>query len=209
MNRVLIVGPGALGILFAVRFSQTGRDVALLDHRPDRAERLNQLGIRLRINGEDVHRPVPVYAADDDVRGEYDAALFCVKSYSTDRAAATASRWIGDATLVVTLQNGLDNAERLAERFGEDRALVGTTSEGATLVAEGVARHAGRGTTVVGALSPSRYADADRFVDVLRDADFDASRVADWRSALWTKATLNAAINPVTAILGVPNGTLA
>jgi 2-dehydropantoate 2-reductase len=135
--------------------------------------------------------------------------VFCVKAYSTDRAATDASRWIGEGTLVVTLQNGLDNAERLAERFGADRVLVGTTSEGATLIAEGDARHAGHGTTVVGAMSPSRNDDAHRFVELLRDAGFDASHASDWRSAVWTKAVLNAAINPVTAILGVTNGTLA
>lgn len=209
MNRVLIVGPGALGILFAVRFAEAGREVALLDHRRDRAERLNLQGVRLRINDQEIRRSIPVRAPDDAPERGFDLALFCVKSYSTESAADGASRWVGAETLVATLQNGLDNAERLAARFGADRILAGTTSEGATLVEEGIARHAGRGSTSVGAFSPRREADAEAFVDALRDAGFDASFSGDWRSTVWTKALLNAAINPVTAILGVPNGTLA
>jgi len=209
VNRVLVVGPGAMGILFAVRLHQRGREVALLDHRPARAERLNRTGVCLRISGEEIRRSIPVYDAEEAPRGSYDVALFCVKSYSTEAAAQGAARWVGEGTVVVTLQNGLDHPGRLAARFGEERLLVGVTSEGATLVAEGMVHHAGSGKTLVGAMSAEGRFAADRFVALLQDAGFDAARVEDWQSVLWTKATLNAAINPVTAILGVPNGTLA
>lgn len=210
MNDVLVVGPGAVGILFSVRLHKSGRGVALLDYRPDRAHRLNRQGICLRREEEEIRCRVPVYVAGEGaLTNEYAVVLLCVKSYSTEYAAENVSPYVGERTLVVTLQNGLDNVERLAGRFGEYRVLAGTTSEGATLLAEGVVRHAGRGKTVVGALSPERNPDAETFVEWLREAGFEASRVSDWRSALWTKAVLNAAINPVTAVLGVRNGVLA
>lgn len=209
MKDILVVGPGALGILFAVRFHESGRSVALFDYLPDRAERLNREGICLRMEEEEIRCRVPVCVAGEEaLPDEYKVVLLCVKSYSTEGAADNVSPYVGERTLVVTLQNGLDNVERLAKRFGEDRVLAGTTSEGATLLAEGRVRHAGRGKTVVGALSAERNPDAQTFVTWLQGAGFEASWISDWRSALWTKAVLNAAINPVTAILGVNNGVL-
>ena len=201
-----------MGLLFAVRLTQAGQAVCLLDYRPDRAAQLDRDGISLVHDGETcpVTR-VPVFAAPDDILHHHaaDALLFCVKAYATDAAAAHARPLRDSDPVAVTVQNGIGNADVLAQTFGRDRVIVGTTSEGATLLSTGHVRHAGSGVTRLGSMDPGRLEEAERFCAVLSRAGFSAETTSDWRAAVWSKAIINAAINPVAALLQVPNGYLA
>jgi 2-dehydropantoate 2-reductase len=210
LDSFVVVGPGAMGILFAHALHRAGRRTLLFDHRPERAAFLNRRGIRVRIQGRTRTARVPV-VTPCEVAGApgVSLVLFCVKAYATAAAAALVQALVGERALVATLQNGIGNAETLAEAFGAERVLVGTTSEGATLMAQGVVVHAGSGTTHVGSMTEARSTDALRLCEVLRGAGFRAEYVADWESAVWTKAVINASINPLTALLHVPNGRLA
>ncbi len=212
LHSVVIVGPGAMGLLFAVRLAQAGRNVCLLDHRPERAAQLRRDGIRL-IDDADEWPPtqIPVFESPKDFLTSHttDTVLFSVKAYSTEAAVAHAEPLRASGPLVVTLQNGIGNAEVIARTFGQDRVLVGTTSEGATLLEPDKIRHAGRGVTRLGSLDPRRIADAENVVTLLCKAGFKARTTLDWRAALWAKAIVNAAINPIAALLQTPNGYLA
>ncbi|MDA1191952.1 MAG: 2-dehydropantoate 2-reductase [Candidatus Poribacteria bacterium] len=157
--------------------------------------------------GEGIRLPVITERTADTP--DFDAILFLTKSMSTRAAAERAKPFQSPQTVAVTLQNGIGNAEVLAEVFGAENVLVGTTREGATLLEEGVARYAGTGATRVGAMRPARIEDAHLFVKLLTDCGFEAEYADDWESAVWLKAILNAAINPLTALLGVANGKLA
>lgn len=200
----LIVGPGATGLLFASRLGG-----ALLDCRADRAKRLNRAGVCVESRGFERHFDPRVYSDPSAVEFEPDWVLFAVKAYSTEEAAAFAAPAVSPNAYAVTLQNGVGNAEILASAYGAERVLAGSTSEGAWLVREGVARHAGSGTTTVGALSEVSSEAAERFAGTLRAAGFDAKTAPDWEASVWAKAVVNAAVNPITALLGVPNGDVS
>ena len=200
----MVVGPGATGLLFASRLG-----AALLDYRADRAKRLNRAGVCVESGGVERRFSPRVYADPSALDFKPDWVLFAVKAYATAEAAAFASPAVSMDTYTVTLQNGIGNAELLAEAFGAERVLAGSTSEGAWLVQEGQICHAGSGTTTVGALSNASSGGASRFVETLRAAGFDAETSPDWEASVWAKAVVNAAVNPITALLGVQNGAVS
>lgn len=206
-ERVVVLGPGAMGCLFAALLKKGGADVWLLDKRPERARLLSGRGIVLERGGVRETVPVPV-TADPAAAGPARLLIVCVKAYDTAAAAGLAAGATGPETLLLSLQNGVGNVEALVEVFGRERTLGGTTAQGANLAAPGHVRHAGVGETVIGqpggGLERAAYA-----AGLLVAAGIEARVTEDLDAVIWSKLTINAAINPLTAILRVRNGALA
>lgn len=130
-------------------------------------------------------------------------ALVLVKAWQTARAARQLRSCLSPEGVVLTLQNGLGNAETLSEALGPERVAVGVTTSGATLVAPGVVRPGGEGVVHLG--EHPRLAPV---VQWLQQAGFRVEVSPDVQGVLWGKLAVNAAINPLTALLEVPNGAL-
>lgn len=207
-SRIAVVGPGALGTLFAARLGLAGLPILLLDYRHDRARRLNDAGLRLMTATGDQHVAVPV-TADPRHLAEVDAALILVKAYHTEAVAATLADHLAPTAIAVTLQNGLGNLEALTLALGEARAFGGTTAQGALLEAPGAARDTGGGPTVLGHADGVADHRLDDVAQALLLAGFSVSITPDIRAAIWMKAILNAAINPAAALTRLRNGALA
>lgn len=201
----LVVGPGAMGCLFANRLKKVGHHVTIVDYKPERADFINRHGICLEepTGEERVHVP----AVTGSISEEPDVALFCVKAHQTREAAEEIAPWIHLQTSVLTLQNGLGNLELLEEVFGKGRVLGGVTAEGATLLGPGHARHAGRGQTIIG---PAGSADGPvaKIVRALEGAGFDTRAAENVETLIWGKLIVNVGINALTAIMRVKNGQL-
>lgn len=194
--KVAVIGPGAMGCLFAARLARAGVRTFLVDYRSDRAARLNETGIA--VEDED-----GVWSAKPELVTSVPAGVNLVivmtKAYATGRL-----RFPPDVP-ILTLQNGLGNVETLCSMVGSARVLVGITSEGSTLLGEGRVRHAGVGATRLGAWTSN---DPEPAVNALRKAGFDVEATEAPGQLVWEKVAINAAINPLTAILNVPNGAL-
>jgi 2-dehydropantoate 2-reductase len=108
-------------------------------------------------------------------------------------------------TPVLTLQNGLGNVETLCTMIGSARVLAGATSEASTLLGEGRIRHVASGKTRFGAWTSCATEPA---AHALRNAGFDVELTEAPGQLIWEKVAINAGINPLTAILNVPNGRL-
>lgn len=204
---VLIVGPGAMGCLHAALLAAAELRVGLLDHRPERAARIAERGITVESEGREVTVPVRCSA---DARDFHPAglAIIFVKAYDTEAAVEQALPGLGDDASVLTLQNGLGNHERIATLVPPARVLAGATTTGATLLGEGHVREAGRGLTQIG--SPAGVSHRARAaVNLLLRAGISAEYTGSLDEALWAKAIVNAAINPLTALTGLRNGRLA
>lgn len=201
-EEVLIVGTGALASLFAARVSTAGINVTMLGTWQEGLAALQSHGVRVR--GESGESLVPVTAASaPDGLGPFQRALVLVKAWQTPRAAEQLKRVLAPEGLALTLQNGLGNLEILSSALGKERAALGTTTTGATLLGPGVVRPGGEGVITLGAhprIEPTRR--------MLRKAGFAVEMSADIQAVLWGKLAVNAAINPLTALLGVPNGKL-
>lgn len=207
--RVGIVGTGAIGSLLGCILTEGGLDVILIGRNEQTVTAMHgQRGVRIEdARGE---RVVEVYATlDHRFAGRVDLVILAVKAYDTREALLGIGRMIEPDTPVLTLQNGLGNIEAADEVLGPGRILAGTTSHGANVVAPGHIRHAGVGDTrigePVGPISPRAAATAE----ALTSAGFRCEAVSDAVGYVWLKALINAAVNPLTALLRVRNGVLA
>jgi len=204
---IVVVGPGAIGCLFAAALAEAGHDVRLLDKDPTRAESIARCGVKVdEPQGSRTVR-VPV-TADARTQGPVDVVCLCVKSYDTASAAACLSDLMGPETAIVSLQNGFGNAERISGQVGPRGVICAVTAHGATCLGAGHVVHAGEGVTTLAARDPAGRGAAERVAAVLSASGLEARVVDDALSLVWSKLAINAAINPVTAVWGVPNGEI-
>ena len=204
---ITVIGPGALGSLFATRLSLAGISTTLLDYRHERAALLQQRGIRLCTQERELTVYVPV-TADPRILTETDAALILVKAYRTEEIATLLQDHLSPNAIAVTLQNGLGNVETLQLHLGQQRVFGGTTAQAALLTAMGVVQDTGNGPTILGTLSHRADARLDDVCQALMTAGFSVSITTDLTAALWHKVILNAAINAVGALTRLRNGQL-
>lgn len=206
--RIAIVGPGAIGGLFGAVLTRGGLDVTLIDKRPDRAARLNETGMDIEGKGGTYHASVKAMAyplAADP----FDVILVAVKAYDTAAACKQFAPAVGPETTVITVQNGLGNVEILAEAFGTDRVLGGSTSQGANILAPGRIDHAGVAETTIGEMDGTISDRAKRMAAAFTEAGLETAVSDNIFGLIWTKLLINVAINPLVALLRVRNGVLA
>ncbi|MBN1145811.1 MAG: 2-dehydropantoate 2-reductase [Anaerolineales bacterium] len=202
-NSLLIVGTGAMACLFAARLSAARVRVIMLGAWAEGLQTLRQHGVRL-VEADGQERVYAVQATHDPkaCRGVRHA-LVLVKSWQTPRAAAQLAECLAADGLALSLQNGIGNTEQLARALGAKRVALGVTTLGATLLGPGRVRPAGEGI-----ISLSAHPRLAALSNVFRSAGFVIENAPDASALLWGKLVINAAINPLTALLGVPNGEL-
>jgi len=202
-SSLLIVGTGALACLFAARLAAAGVQVTLLGTWPEGLEALRTCGVRI-VDADGSEQAYPVRATSDpaDCVGAR-FALALVKSWQTERAARQLAECLSPNGLALTLQNGLGNREKLAQALGAQRVALGVTTTGATLVGPGRVRPGGEGTVSLGA-----HPRLSTLAHLLQRAGFAVEIVQEADDLMWSKLVINAAINPLTALLRLPNGEL-
>lgn len=201
---IVILGTGAMAGLFAARLLAADQSVILLGTWKEALEKISNHGLKL-VAGNGAEAVFYPLAATDDPQSCPPAslALVLVKSWQTERAARQLHTLLARNGIALTLQNGLGNLEKLAAVLGARRVAVGVTTYGATLLAAGVVRAEGEGEIVLE--ENPRLAELQQ---QLVAAGFKLRGETNINSLLWGKLALNAAVNPTTALLGVPNGVL-
>jgi len=200
---ILIVGTGALGCLFAARLAAAGFRVRMLGSWPEGLAALNNLGVTLA-NADGSLRSFPVKASANpqDFAG-IRFALVLVKSWQTNRAADQLFDCLAVDGVALTLQNGLGNREELVNKLGAERVAVGIVRAGATLLGPGQVRSGGNGL-----ISVARHVRVEPLIEMLSKSDFQVETNDNMDSLAWGKLVINAAMNPLTALLGIENGEL-
>lgn len=200
---LLIVGVGALASLFGARLAAAGFHVTMLGSWPEGLAALREQGVRLvEADGSEQAHPVRAVADPAECRG-IKLALVLVKAWQTGRAAQQLAACLPADGLALTLQNGWGNRETLEQALDPERVALGITTLGATLLAPGVVRMGGQGPVTLGA-----HPRLQPLAELLRAAGFDVRLAEDVAGLAWGKLVINAAINPLTALLRVPNGEL-
>lgn len=203
--KYLIIGPGAMGCLFAARLHIAGFNATLYDYNSTRAETINENGIIVEGVSGSYKAMVPVVTELSSVQP--DMVLICVKSNKTRKVAEVLRDRIPKSALFATLQNGLGNVETLKEVLGEGRIIGGVTSEGATSLDIGKIRHAGTGTTVFG--PQNKFGNTlTELVSDFNKSGFTTSSSDNVDELIWGKLIINVGINALTAITGLKNGSL-
>ncbi|MDD5060482.1 MAG: 2-dehydropantoate 2-reductase [Candidatus Omnitrophica bacterium] len=205
--KIAIVGPGAIGCLFAAFLTKSKEDVWLLDKSKENAAKLNESGISVDgLNGS-WQVKVKTTANISDI-GKTDLVLICVKSFNTKKACEQIGPLLNNNTKILTLQNGIGNIEIISEIAGENRVIAGVTNEGATLIEPGKIRHAGKGETIIGTIDGKTPVEMRAIREAFNKAGFETKMSRDIKSLLWSKLIINVGINALSAITRLPNGKL-
>lgn len=204
--KVAIIGCGALGSFLAFKLIRAGADVLVCQRPGIQYDSLKAQGI-LFIDREGKHEKVGCRVTSSlDGLGAADFALVLVKAYQTEEAARALEGKVSRRGIVLTLQNGLGNAELLAMAVGEERVAAGTCTYGAHRIGPGTIAWGGDGTVRLGPWKKGR--DLSEVVDLLKSAGIETRLEEDPRRALWEKVILNASVNPVSALTRLGNGRI-
>jgi 2-dehydropantoate 2-reductase len=205
-----IIGCGALGGVFAGLLAGSGVDVTAVVRTEQQRRDLTENGLRLLEYGKE--KKVCLQACTELPLGQrFDLVLVLVKAYDTAAAAKHLSGRVAPGTAVLTLQNGLGNAEALAARLKPEQVLAGITTFGALRESATTVRLTGRGECVIGPWQQGIEAAesaAAASADLLASNGIPCTVAPNVQPMLWKKLSVSAVINPLTAILRVPNGEL-
>lgn len=201
---VAIVGAGAMGCLFAARLAEQGAQVTLVDVDQARLAAITQGGVTLiDDNGE---RAIPVGAAlAGDVSGPVDLVMLFTKGPHSAAAIASVAHLAQGAPTALTLQNGIGNAELLADTFGADRVLMGTAHIPADLKGIASVETHGFGFLELGGFNDGAQKLAPPIAALLAGAGFEAKVADNIAATVWEKVAFNAALNALGMICEVPN----
>lgn len=198
--KIAVMGAGSVGSYYGAMMARAGHAVTLIA-RPRHVTAIADRGLLFETKAFTEAVPVTATADAAGVAGA-DIVLFCVKSTDTVAAGRDMRPHLGTDTTVLSLQNGVDNAERLREVLG--RPVLATAVYVATeMPGPGHVRHHGRGELVIGT-SPASTAVAAMF----RQAGVQTEISDNVRSVLWTKLIVNCAYNALSAIPQLPYGRM-
>ena len=201
--RIAVMGAGAVGCYFGALLARAGHQVTLIG-RPAHVQAVQQHGLRLETATLDIQVPMQASTEASAVR-DADVVMFCVKSTATEEAAREMQPHLAPGTLVLTMQNGVDNDERVRAVLGPSVAVAAAVVYVATAMAgPGHVQHHGRGELVI---APS--ARSEEVARQFAAAGIPTQISDNVRGALWAKLVLNCAYNALSALSQQPYGQLA
>jgi 2-dehydropantoate 2-reductase len=206
--RIAVVGAGGTGGYFGGLLARAGQDVAFIARGAHlEALRAQGLTVESRLAGTFT---VPVQATDDPNEvAPVDLILFCVKTYDTDTAAESIRPLIRPETMLLSLQNGIDNEERIARVTGHASGIGAVAYVTSTIKAPAVvAQTSGPGKIIFGELSGGESSRTEQLRDVLQRAGIAVELHPDIRVVLWQKFLFICAFSGVTAVTRLPIGAV-
>lgn len=205
MHNIVIVGAGAMGCLFAARLAEAGVVVTLVDVDANRLAVLNSEGIM--VSDDDGERIVPVRAAvAGDVNGPTDLVMLFTKGMHSAAAIRSVAHLVDGRAYALTLQNGIGNAEAIAEVFSPDRVLMGITDLPADLEGARTVQSHGQGYVRLGGFTANAQQAAQAVVALLNRGRLNAEADSDIQVAVWEKVAFNAALNAMATVTGLTVG---
>lgn len=206
--KIAVYGAGGVGAYFGGRLAQAGADVHLIA-RGEHLEALEEDGLDVESVHGDFSLDLPATSDPADV-GECDVVLFCVKSFDTRTAAENIDPLLGDETAVLSLQNGVENEEHLADEIGESNVLGGVAYIFSTIGDPGTIEHTdGPARIIYGELDGTRSDRVERFHELCERAPgMEGVLSEDIWTELWNKFTFISAMSGATAAIRLPIGAI-
>ena len=200
--KVVVVGPGAMGTFYYWKFYQAGFQDTVLLADGQRAERLRQQG--LSINGQSV----PARVVEPEQRDfQADLILVAVKYHHLPQVLKDMANIVGKNTLILSVMNGIDSEEILAQAFGWDKVLYAIALGIDALREDGQVRVTNEGMVYFGEAENAEFSPRVERVQGLFDAAGIASTVPeDMIRIMWWKFMINVGVNQTSAVLRAPFG---
>ena len=193
------MGAGAVGCYFGGMLARARHDVMLIA-RPRHVDAIEESGLHMETRTFDEHVRLAASSEPSAVQGAQ-LVLFCVKSTDTESAGALIRPHLAPGALVLCLQNGVDNADRLRAVLPGHAVAAAVVYVATEMAGPGHLKHHGRGDLVI---EPSAL--SETVAQALIAAGVPTEISANVRGALWAKLILNSAYNAVSAIAQLPYG---
>src|SRR6202167_2775986 len=198
--KVAVVGAGAVGCYYGGMLARAGHDVTLIA-RPQHVEAIERQELRLETQTFDERIRVSASSEGSAVRSAQ-LVLLCVKSTDTESAAAAIKPHLAPEAVVLSMQNGVENADRLCAVLPQE-VIAAAVYVGTEMAGPGHVRHHGRGELVI-----ERSKASDGVARALIAAGVPTDISDNVRGALWAKLITNCAYNALSAITQLPYGRL-
>jgi len=209
---IVIVGGGAIGRIFGSFLVRGGCEVTLIDTDQTTVGALQTHGIGLEtdkteLSGDTESYPVKALQSADSLT-RADLVLLLVKSQATIAAVKNVAHLISPDCPLLSIQTGLGNLEVAREIIGGDNILLGITFMSGTALSEARVRQGGSDKTYIGELNGTFSPRLEKIHHLFNRCGLETQMVKRVIGRLWCKVITYSAINPVSAILQVPNGSL-
>ena len=206
--KVAVVGAGGTGAYYGGALAKAGHDVTFIA-RGSHLDAINKSGLQLNtVLLGDFHLDSP---ATDDMSsiGPVDLVIFAVKSWGTETAIADMAGLVGNNTLIISTQNGIDSERLLSDAFGKEHVLGCTATVSSMITSPGVVTQAGGpGSLVVGALTEGQSARVNDLSTQCVAAGIAAETHENIELAIWEKFTFICALSGMTALTRKPIGEI-
>lgn len=199
--KIAIVGTGAMGSVYAGLLGDAGNEVWAIDTWRAHIDAIRAKG--LRVEGASGDRIVRVNATSDTTSvGAVDLVIIATKAMHVEAAAESAKALIAPGTTVLTIQNGLGSAEKVARALGEDKVTIGVVGGfGASIRAPGHAHHNGWELVRLGELNGPVTSRLERVAKIWRDAGFKVRTYDNIDQLVWEKLICNVCYSGPCAVL--------
>jgi 2-dehydropantoate 2-reductase len=207
---ITILGAGAIGCVYGGFLAgQAENKVTLINTRSQHIESINRNGliIKSKDSPDLVIKNVLAVTSPQKLPVQ-DLVMVCVKATVTKEAMDGSTNLVGPSTLVLTLQNGLGNIEKLCQAVGPEKVIGGTTSYASSVSGPGEIILAARGETVIGEIDGKETDRISTLKGIFERANLNLKLTTRLKARIWTKLISNVAINAICALLGIKNGKL-
>jgi 2-dehydropantoate 2-reductase len=204
--RIAVIGTGGVGGYYGGLLACQDHEVTFLA-RGAHLEAIRENGLQIKsIHGDFVVSPAR--AMDDPAQiGPVDLVLFCVKTYDTGSTTRAIQPLIGQDTLVLSLQNGVDAAERIGEIVGQEHILGGATWLSSAIEAPGVIKQVSQFRRIVfGPLDGQTNTRHQDLLEAFRQTGIDVELSEDIQKVLWTKFVFISAASSLGGLTRLPMG---
>lgn len=202
--KIAIMGAGAVGSYFGGLMAKAGLDVTLVG----RGEHIRVIKEKpLMIKSYQGDFSVTVKASEDPKAvGKVDLIFFSVKSYDTEEASRSMMPMVGENTLVISIQNGIHNEEKIAKVVGEGKVLGGVSYISVRILEPGMISHEVAGKILFGELSGGMSERVERIANYFAKANLPIEPSNNIVKFMWKKLAGNAAVNSLNAVTRLPQG---
>jgi 2-dehydropantoate 2-reductase len=204
--KIGIVGSGAMGSVYGALLAAAGNELWLLDRWREHVDAMRAQGLRCEgASGDRTVRVNATTAAGE--AGPCALVIVATKVMDIEAAVSAAAAMIGPDTLVLAIQNGLGNVERIRRVVGAEQLLFGIAGGfGAEIVAPGHVHHNGMEAINLAELEGGITARLERVADVWRQAGFTVNVHADLWPVVWSKLVANVAFSAICTVTGMRVG---
>ena len=201
--RIVVAGSGGVGGYFGAKLAKAGEDVTFVARGKHlEAIRANGLQIRSAVEGDWSVKASAVESLEGHEPA--DLVLFCVKSFDTEQAAKMLWPVVGDHTGILSLQNGIDNEDKLGRVLGADHAMGGVAYIFSNIESPGVIAHHQLGRIVFGEMDGRTSDRSTAFADACRRASLAIDVTPRIRKVLWEKYVILVALAGTTSVTRLP-----